>query len=280
MKKTKENIILVLLLVIFIMLFKYSVLIKSSVLSSINLWVTSLIPSMLPMFIIIDLFINYGLVEFLYRIFKNNALVLVLFSITAGTPSNAKYISEFYKNGYISRDTGNLLLLCSYSPNPLFVITFSPSIKVAVLILGYIYLSNLVIFLVMKRRFKNKISVLPRRDENSFIDTLVFSIYRSLKVLVLILGVVVVYGILNTFLEVLNIDSPLILSVLELTNALVAITNNNYGLLYMMFACSFGGLSIHTQIKSILEDTDLSYKYFLIGRLIASIPILVLILFN
>ena len=30
---------------------------------------------------------------------------------------------------------------------------------------------------------------------------------------------------------------------------------------------SFGGLSIHSQVKNIISDTNIKYKYFLIGRI-------------
>ena len=41
---------------------------------------------------------------------------------------------------------------------------------------------------------------------------------------------------------------------------------------------SFGGLSINTQIKAILEDTDLNYKYFFNGRLMQALISFILII--
>lgn len=73
-----------------------------------------------------------------------------------------------------------------------------------------------------------------------------------------------------------------IISALELTNAMNLINTNiprSY-LLWMMLASTFGGLSIHTQIKSILSDTSVSYKYFFLGRLLASIPLFFLTIIN
>lgn len=280
MKKTKDSIIILLLLCILTLLFKYSTLVKASVLASINLWITSLIPSMLPLYIMIDLLINYGILERLYKIFKTNKIAIVIISLLTGTPSNAKYISEFYKNGYIDEKAGNLLLSCSYSPNPLFVLAFAPSLRDALIILSYIYITNIIIYLIFRKKLKSSNTKEVVSQKLSFIDCLTESIYKSFKVLVLILGIVVVYGVINTLISKLGINNSIILSILELTNALAHITENHLGICYMIFACTFAGLSIHTQIKSILEDTNLSYKYFLIGRLLALIPILIIIMLN
>lgn len=276
MKKIKDYAILFLLAVVFVMTFKYSTPIKNSILSSLALWVKNLIPSMLPIYIILDLALNYGLLEISNKVFKNNAVILVIISLVAGTPTNAKYIKEFYEEDYIDKNTANFLLLFSYSPNPLFIMAFSPTKKIALWIILVIILSNLFIFLVFKPRFKLKTKPLKKREQLSFIDCLSSSIAKSTDILVLILGVVVVYGVVNTVLSLLHIESVFLNALLELTNALAIIESMGFPLFWAMFACLFGGLSIHTQVKSILESTDLSYKYFLLGRTLAALPLLIL----
>lgn len=276
MKKYIDYLILFLLSIIFVMVFKYSTLVKTSILGSLSLWVKSLIPSMLPIYIVVDLLINYGLLNFSYRLFKNNAFVLLIISLVAGTPTNAKYIKEFVEEGYITSETANFLLMFSYSPNPLFILAFAPSLEAALFILGSIYLTNFFIFLIFKPQFSLKSAPLKTKKKSSFIDCLTASIAKSADILILILGVVAVYGVLNTFIAVYHLDSIFISSLLELTNALSIISNEGFPLMWATFACLFGGLSIHTQIKSILEGTDIEYRYFLIGRLCASIPFLIL----
>lgn len=279
MKKFKKYIILFFLLLVFILTFKYSTYVKSSVISSMELWFKSLVPSMLPLYLIIDLLINYGLMDLIYLLFKNNSPVLLLISFLSGTPSNAKYIKEFYLEGLIDENTANLLLLCGYSPSPLFILTISPSVSFGLIVLSYIYITNLFIYLLFKPRFKSSSSVKKEFPCLSFIDCLTSSIMKSFNTLILILGVIVFFGLLNTYIKVLNIDSVFLSSILELTNALYKITSSNLSIIWFLFATSFGGLSIHAQIKSILEDTPITYKYFLYGRLIASIPLLLIIIF-
>ena len=49
------------------------------------------------------------------------------------------------------------------------------------------------------------------------------------------------------------------------------IPNNFLRAYYLLAFISLGSISIHTQIKSILEDTPLSYSSFLLGRIISTI---------
>jgi len=279
MKKIKDYIILILLLTLFVMIFKYSSIVKGSILDSIDLWLTKLVPSMLPIYLTVDLLINYGLPEILYKITKSHSLFLLIISYLTGTPSNAKYISEFYKDGYIEEDTGNLLLLIAYSPNPLFVLAISPNIPIALYILGYLYITNAMLFLIFHHTFKNLGSKEKRFSRIPFIECLSKSIMKSFDVLILVLGVVVFFGILNSLIGLLNVDSLFLSSILEMTNGIKEITLRGSQFLWLLFAITFGGLSIHAQIKSILESTNLSYRYFFIGRLLVSIPIIFFLIF-
>ena len=119
---------------------------------------------MLPIYIVVDLLINYGLLNFSYRLFKNNAFVLLIISLVAGTPTNAKYIKEFVEEGYITSETANFLLTFSYSPNPLFILAFAPSLKAALFILGSIYLTNFFIFLIFKQYLKTMTKMMLNKN--------------------------------------------------------------------------------------------------------------------
>lgn len=276
MKKTRNNIFLLFFILVFFLFFAFSREIKSSVIASCELWFYNLVPSMLPMYLLLDLLINYGLAELLFKLFSTNSVFVLAISLISGTPGNAKYIKEFYNEGYISKDLAEYLLTFAYSPNPLFIIAISPDINSALCVLLIIYVADLINFIIFRPLFKQRRSTSIKRESISFSTLLENSISKSFKVLILILGIVVTYGILNTFLSIYHIESPFISSVFELTNALSVIRNLNAGLWWTSFACLFAGLSIHTQVKSILEGSDLSYKYFLYGRLLSSIPFLIL----
>lgn len=279
MKRLKNNVILVFLSVVFASLFLFSSEIKASVLDSTGLWLNKLVPSMFPLYVVLDMFINYGIVKVLFRAFKSNTPIVAFISLVGGTPGNAKYIKEFYQNGYFSKDQGEYLLTFAYSPNPLFIFAICNNVRASLFVLAIIYFTNFINFIIFRCKFKDRWSKLVKTEEKTFSHVLEESIGRSSKVLILILGIVVTYGILNTLLSKFGLDSVFLSSLLEMTNALAIIKDGGYNIFWLLFACLFSGLSIHTQVKSILEGTDLSYWPFLLGRIVAAVPFLILAVF-
>ena len=86
--------------------------------------------------------------------------------------------------------------------------------------------------------------------------------------------------IINTF-DINGILYVIICGVFDLTKGIYSsiLISNVYlrGLVVLLFI-SFGGISIHLQVKSILLDTSIKYKYFFIGRVIGTF--LAIIIFN
>jgi len=278
MKENLKNLTVVFLLFIFIMIFKHNFLVKEAIVNASLLWFNNILPFLLPVYIVVDLLINYGIT----KIFKKTHILLIILSMILGAPSNAKYIKEFYENKQINISTANWLMLFCYSPNPLFILGISPDLNTGIKILLYNFVINILIALFSYKKFYVLSISSDEIKSKSFSKCLEDSIFKSFKILFMILGIVCFYSVLNEFLNiVLNQNNLFLISLLELTNALNIITQSDmcsFG--YMAFAVSFAGLSIHTQIKSILEDTDISYKYFLLGRIISSLIPLFIIIFD
>lgn len=275
MKKLKDKIILIGIALLFFMSFVYSNELREAILDSTIMWFNKLFPSMILMYFIIDLAINYGLHELFRKIFKNDIPFIILLSLLSGTPGNAKYIKEFYEKGYISKSTSECLLASSYSPNPLFILAVVPNPNLRLFVFAYLYISNALIFLATYKTNDKEVHTPIELSRVSFVECMTSSIFKTVKVLLIVLGVVVIFGIVGEVFKILGIDNPIILSLLEMTNGIAAITNSNGSLSQILFSLIFAGLSIHIQIKSILEDSDISYKYFSYGRLVASTPIFV-----
>lgn len=277
MKKDFKNLFVVFLLFLFVMIFKYNYIVKASIINASFLWFNNILPFLLPLYIVIDLLINYGIT----KLFKKKYFLLFFLSMVLGAPSNAKYIKEFYENKQINKSTADWLLLFCYSPNPLFILGICPDLKLGICVLFYNIIINILIAIFSYKKFDvysfDNDAIKPK----SFSKCLEYSIFKSFKILFMILGIVCIYSILNEFLFIaIKQNSFFLSSILELTNALnILIKSGMSTFAYMAFAVSFAGLSIHTQIKSILEDTDISYKYFFIGRCLASlIPLFFIIL--
>ena len=189
-----------------------------------------------------------------------------------GSPSNAKYIKEFLDSGYINNEEANHLLFSIYSPSLSFILGFNyHSLKVII----YLYIINLIIYFISKRFFiKNKpIYKFKPYKKKSFTTCLNESFRNSLSVLSMILGVIIFYKIVISFLSTFNFGYLSVL--IELTSSVHYIISNNLGFNLILVSILFGGISIHTQVKSILSD---SYKYFLYGRALSLLMVLPFIL--
>ena len=279
MKQKKDNIILIAILILFFFLFKNNAQMRSSIISSCELWFSSLVPSILSMFIVVDLAINYGLAGIFYKIFKNNLVLLIVLCLLLGTPTSIKYIKDFYLKGYITREEAECLLASVYSPNPLFILSISPSIEFALSLLGFIYITNIILFIVFRRKNNGSKSSF-NYEKISFSKCLTNSINKSFNVLIIVLGTIIFFGLINTLIGLfISKDNIFIYSIIEITNA-IKIINSIGAYKWLIFTISFAGLSIHGQIKSILDDTDLNYKHFLFGRIIASIISLLVIVLD
>ena len=277
MSKRIDNIILMCILVLFFFLFRSNDIVKVSVLSSCNLWFKTLVPAMSIMFLVVDLALNYGLASWFYKIFKNNKVLLIVLSFLLGTPTSTKYVKDFYKGGYISKEDAECILASIYSPNPLFILNISPSTSFALKLLLFIYLTDFFLYIIFKR--KNLSSITSIKEEKvSFSKCLQKSSEATFNILVLVLGTIIFFGVINTLLSgIIPNNLSFLYSITELTNAIKMIKSTNQ-LEWIFFSIAFGGLSIHAQIKSILDDTSLSYKKFLFGRLIASTVSLIVIM--
>src|SRR5574344_1368916 len=103
---------IIILIFFLICIFKYNRIVISSILFAFNITFKNIIPSLIPIFIISDLLINYGFVEILGKFLRKpfnklfgiseNAVFVVILSMISGCPSNAKYIKELLDSNKIS----------------------------------------------------------------------------------------------------------------------------------------------------------------------------------
>ena len=270
--KNKNKLIIIITLIFFLLVFKYNNIVKISIQTSIFIWYKQIIPSILPMYFLVDLLINYGITN----IFKKNYILLVFISILLGSPSNAKYIKEFYQNNLIDINTANYLLTFSYSPSILFLYNIIPQTYFYKVIL-YLYITNLIIYLIFNKKLNNINKI--NYKEKPFIKCIKESINKSIDTLILILGIIIFYGLITALLTNINPIFNKLNIITEITNGINYIITKNKNIYLLIFIITFGGISIHTQIKSILEDTKINYKYFLLGRLISLIPLIFLYIF-
>jgi len=230
--------------------------------------------------------------------FKINSKCAFIFfmSIISGNPSNAKYTRELYLNGDINKYEATKILSYSCFTNPLFILgtvsTLLGNKKVGLIILICHYLSNIIIGFLLrsyhpskkeeKTNLKNSIIKMHEKrisNKETFGEIITNSLTESINTLLLIMGVITISLVLTTIIgKNISLNSTLqsiLNGFIEMTQGLKYISLENISLklkaALSSMIISFGGLSIHMQIMSILSDTDIKYFPFLISRLASSL---------
>ena len=270
---------------LFIMLLFNRETVSISIRNGFVIWVNQILPSLFPFFIFSDMFISKGIADDLCKkigpifayVFNTSKYSFFIFfiSLVSGSPTNAKNIKNMLDRGYILREEAEKILCftCFFNPFLIYSITSlyltkSDSIKIIIIT----YITNLIIGLILRHRTV-KINHLVR--ENTIKITLISSIKNNIITLLYILGTIITMLTISALLRTDNVYlNNLLNGFLEITTGLINLGNLSLSytlkLILTSIYLSFGGISIHMQIKSILKDA-LSYKMFYITRILSII---------
>jgi len=320
MKKICTSIfILFLLLFIAFEILTESKTIMDSVIFSFQIWQNNIFPSLFPFFVLSEILIYYGFVEFISELFRplmakifcmNGAASFVFFmSLVSGFPSNAKYTRELYLKGLLDEEEASKILTFSHFSNPLFILgtvslLFLKNKEVGFLILICHYMTNILIGLIFRSYHKSNVSknhisiksaiiaMHQKRihNEKTFGAMITTALTNSIQTLLLILGTVTMFLVLTTIIDNnLNINSlyqSILNGFVEMTQGLKYVSMLNIPLkiksVLTVMILSFGGFSVHMQVISILSDTKIKYLPFFTARILHSAiaGILVFFLFD
>ena len=282
MKKNKPIFTLIILTLLLIMYFINSEYIIKCFLEYNDLFYTKLYPVSFIFFILSSLLIEYKVLDYLP--ININGIYIFLLSLISGFPSGSKYTKELLDKKYISYEEASSLLLFSHFPNPLFIIGSISLIldkTICFKILISLILSNFII-LIFTKKYKKKYTNIVY--SNNFSKSLKTSIYNSFKTIILIYGTSIFFYLISSIITKYISINPylyiLISGIFDLTKGVFSTTIINSTIiksLFILIFISFGSISIHIQVKSILEDT-LLYKSFVKGRIIGTILSLIIYL--
>ncbi|MBR1416621.1 MAG: hypothetical protein IJ572_02250 [Bacilli bacterium] len=276
----KKNILIItILFMIIYLLFKYNNIISITTISSSYLFLSKVLPFLLPIFIISKILINYNFAYYISSIFKNNIYIyILLISFISGCPNNVITIKDLLKNNVITIKEANIYLKSSFFQSPLFLYTMLKTIfnnDIAITIIVIELITNVIIFIINPIKKNNIIKI----KSKSFNDILITSIKESCNVMINIYITIIIFNIIISLLP--KIFSNFI-GIIEVTQGLNYLVNSNSNTLYKLILSviyiSFGGLSIHTQVNSILQNSNIDYKYFLNGRIMQVIIALILLI--
>src|SRR5574344_591104 len=172
----KKNIIVIIFsLITIILLFMNQIEIRINVLNTSLLYLTRILPTLLPLFIISKILINYNFPYYISRLFKNNIYIYIfLLSLISGSPNNAVIIKDLLDSKQITTAAANKYIKCSFFVNPLFLYTMLSCIfnnQITITIIVSHYLANIIIYLI--RPVKKSISI--KINSKNMLNTLVDS---------------------------------------------------------------------------------------------------------
>lgn len=301
MKKIIINLLYIFLVcIICIEVLLNSKVVIESVKFSFSIWQNNIFPSLFPFFIIGNILISLGfphiigeiLKNITYKLFKINkgGSFIIILSMLSGFPSSAKYIKEMHINGDLNEKEATKLLTFTHFSNPLFILGtvsfFIKDYKMCIPILICHYIGNLFVGLIFRNYYVSKYeksniknSIKSIKNNKSFGEILSNSISSGINTLLLILGSISVFLIITSLInDVFNlngINKVIINSLFEMTQGLkyletINLSVNLKGLLAVMIL-SFGGLSVHMQVITIISDTKIKYFPYFIGRILHTI---------
>lgn len=265
----KRKITILLIMTFIILIFKNYEIVLKSTLDATTIWLNKVFPYLFIMIIIQDLLINLNFSSF----FKNTAIYIFIMSLLSGTPSGTYIISKLKEQNIITKEYANTCLIFTFFANPLFLYSVLNSIFLSKLttirLMLILYLTNLILYFIYKKDLPSNGKSINTNEIN-----LSSSIKTSINTTITVLGVITFYLILsNIIITEFNIIYPFNIffkGFLEMTQGLASLINSSikFKEVIAMIFISFGGFSIHTQVSCILNEANLSYKFFFKGRII------------
>lgn len=320
MKKLKKYILPVTFLLFTITLIMFS---KSNIIavkSGLDLWVNSVIPSLFPFFIAVELLNNTFLPRLIGKIFHKVMRPLfnvpgigayaLFMGIISGYPVGAKIVTDLRNKTLCTKEEAERLITFTNNSGPLFIlgtvgITLFRDTSVGILLFVTHLLSCFTVAFIFrfwksKKREKNIKEISNSSDIISIKDlgkVLSTSIINAIKSVVLIGGFIVFFSVVLSILNrisffklildvfkptfiTLNISPkfiiPLISGIIELTSGVSLISNIpsvhlGINVIFTAFLLGFGGISILLQVWSIISNTDISIKPYIIGKFLQGI---------
>ena len=269
--------------------------IMESISFSFSLCINNLFPSLIPFILLSNILIEYDfindindilkvIITKIFKVNKNCSFAFVM-SILSGTPSNAKYLKDLLDNKLITVKDCNKCLIFLHFTNPIFVIgtiglIFFNNKRIGLIILICHYISTLIIGFFNRNSSYSNLN--PNNfnknfiiKEKKFISILKNSINNTINTLLLILGIITTCIIITCILDnifFLDNDFKFIYGFIEMTQGLKYLSLSDLSIKLKAsissFLISFGGLCIHAQVFSILDDKKIRYLPYLISRIV------------
>lgn len=262
---------LITIIFIILTLFNFNI-ITDSISLSFNICINNLLPSLIPFLLISNIIVKKNLLV-------NNTLSTTLLCIISGSPSNAKYISNYINYNIISiKDSQKLINYLQYV-NPIYILNVIGLLTLNNKKYGLIILvSNIISSLILKVYY-GKIEYNNHKFNNeTLFNTITNSIKDTINTVLYIIGIITCFFIITSYIDIIiniNKNYKFIYGIIEITQGINYLKDSNINIylktIIASFLISFGGLSIHLQVFGILDNKKIRYKSYFFNRIIHSL---------
>ena len=303
----KKNILTFFILFIFFLMLAKMDLTRTYALKGLNLWLFSVLPTLLPYTIISSILLRIDAfskplikIRQLTKInFNEHIPFIVICGIFCGCPIGAKLSADTYELNKINKKTA-VFLLCSLSSlSPAFIINFALPvilpIKLRIMLFILIIISNVISAYIIIHIFNIKDnssnpSSLPydaiinqKKNRIHLTDIFERCILSSFEIQVKIGGYIIIFSCISgIFIQTLHLTPYYALifnSILEISSGLgtynVFQPSKKYISLITALT-SFGGICTICQISSCIKDVNIPKSCLLYSKLISAILIYIL----
>lgn len=282
----------------------------SAAINGAKLWFKAMLPTLFPFLVICNLLISFDGITLYSKIIgpllckplnlsKSCSFSLVA-SFLCGYPLGAKYSTDLYDLGYISKKEYTRLLNIASNCGPLFILGSVSTAMLGNIKLGYLllianYLSTIIIGLFT---IKNSDINLTKNFNNTqqsknFGQAFKESIENAITTTVSVGGFIILFSVLialiknNTYITNFIKDVELLLSIpqgslyaiilgsVEITNGCNLLATSTLSLPLKLsiisFLCSFSGISIIAQVTSFTSKHNISVTKYSIIKLLQGI---------
>ena len=281
--------------------------ISSSIQQALNIYASTVFPSLFPFFILTSLVVDLGFSQKLGMFFSPLTSRLfhlrgacscpLILGFIGGYPSGAKAAVDLYCQHQCSKEEAHCLLSFCNNCGPSFFIgvvgsTIFHSISVGFFLYGIHIVSSLVVGFLFCSLHSNTLSndspTLYVFQATSFPVALIHAVTNAFHSLLNICSFFLFFSVLLRILSCTGISvllsfilthvipishaqaKSLLYGILEITSGIVALQPQRtvQNLLLCSVLLAWGSWSVHIQTISLLADTDLSIKPYLLGKLL------------
>ena len=248
----------------------------------------TLVPSLLPFFVLSNLLSMLGLADLLgslfggamARLFRTSPAGAQAFflGLSGGYPLGASVVADLRRRGQVSREEAERLLAFCNNSGPAFILGAAGGVLKSpqaglLLYLTHVLAAVSVGVIMRPSTAPDSGRAAPAAPPLSFVKALPAAMTGAVTSTLMVCGYVILFGALLGFLTPLAILPPLwrsaISGVLELGSGIAALTGltpTPAVLAAAAFLLGWGGLSVHCQTMGVLADTDIKCARHLVGR--------------